>query len=299
MRVKRFIIIILVILMAVTLVNKLNFKEINKSDIDINQFIESTDVASGNNAQINWKEVAALLAVSNKNNMKNINDKQIQEISNLFLKKEDNSSEGKKLYSITEAMEILGFEDKEKKLTYKYLDDLNGFGIKPDRLDPNSKYMKFIEDIKEDSIKNYKEYDVLPSITIAQAILESNWGESSLSKNYNNLFGIKADENWRGQYVTLETMEHKDTMVNSKFRIYNDKSESIKDHAEFLFKNKRYRENGVFDSNTYIYQAKALEKAGYSTAIDENGNKVYAERLINLIRQYDLQLIDSEAQNTK
>lgn len=70
MRGKRFIIIILVILMAVTLVNKLKVKEINKSDIDINQFIESTDVASGNNAQINWKEVAALLAVSNKNNMK-------------------------------------------------------------------------------------------------------------------------------------------------------------------------------------------------------------------------------------
>ena len=88
-------------------------------------------------------------------------------------------------------------------------------------------------------------------------------------------------------------------MQNSKFRRYNDKGESIKDHAEFLSKNKRYRENGVFDSNTYIYQAKALEKAGYSTAIDENGNKVYAERLINLIRQYNLQLIDSEAQKTK
>ena len=74
MRGKRFIIIILVILMAVTLVNKLKVKEINKSDIDINQFIESADVASGNNAQINWKEVAALLAVTNKNNMKVLND---------------------------------------------------------------------------------------------------------------------------------------------------------------------------------------------------------------------------------
>lgn len=48
-----------------------------------------------------------------------------------------------------------------------------------------------------------------------------------------------------------------------------------------------------------ILMAVTLVNAGYSTAIDENGNKVYAERLINLIRQYDLQLIDSEAQNTK
>ncbi|GAA0235475.1 glycoside hydrolase family 73 protein [Metaclostridioides mangenotii] len=160
-------------------------------------------------------------------------------------------------------MEVLKFDKREKKLANRYLDDLKGFGTNPDRLHSDSKYMKFINDIKVDSIKNYEEYGILPSITIAQAILESNWGESSLSKNYNNLFGIKADSNWKGQYVTLETLEHKDTMVNSKFRRYDDKGNSIKDHAEFLFKNKRYSENGVFDAKTYIYQANALEKAGY------------------------------------
>lgn len=282
--------------MAVSLVNKLYVKEINKSQININQYIENTDTVSGNYSQVNWKEVAAILAVSNKNKMKDINDVEIREIANLFLDKDDNNEGYTKLYTLNEVIGILGFDDREKKLANRYLDDLKDFGIKPERLQSDSKYMKFIDEIKVDSIKNYEEYGILPSITIAQAILESNWGESILSNDYNNLFGIKADSNWKGQYVTLETLEHKDTMVDSKFRRYNDIGKSIKDHAEFLFKNKRYRENGVFETNTYIYQASALEKAGYSTAVDENGKKVYAKRLIDLIRQYNLQLIDSEAQ---
>ncbi|WP_027702253.1 glycoside hydrolase family 73 protein [Metaclostridioides mangenotii] len=297
MRCKKYIIIfIAIVILAVSLVNKLYVKEIDKSEININEYIENTDTVSGNYAQVNWKEVAAILAVSNKNKMKDINDVEIREIANLFLDKADNTGGDAKLYSINEVVGILGFDDREKKLANRYLDDLNDFGTKPERLKSDSKYMKFIDDIKADSIKNYEEYGILPSITMAQAILESNWGESILSNDYNNLFGIKADSNWKGQYVTLETLEHKDTMVDSKFRRYDDKGNSIKDHAEFLFENKRYRENGVFEANTYIYQAGALEKAGYSTAVDENGKKVYAKRLIDLIRQYNLQLIDSEAQ---
>ncbi|WP_024621071.1 glycoside hydrolase family 73 protein [Metaclostridioides mangenotii] len=297
MRGKKFIIIIIaIVILAVSLVNKLYVKEINKSQININQYIENTDTVSGNYSQVNWKEVAAILAVSNKNKMKDINDVEIREIANLFLDKDDNNEGYTKLYTLNEVIGIIGFDDREKKLANRYLDDLKDFGTKPERLQSDSKYMKFIDEIKVDSIKNYEEYGILPSITIAQAILESNWGESILSNDYNNLFGIKADSNWKGQYVTLETLEHKDTMVDSKFRRYNDKGKSIKDHAEFLFKNKRYRENGVFKTNTYIYQASTLEKAGYSTAVDENGKKVYAKRLIDLIRQYNLQLIDSEAQ---
>jgi hypothetical protein len=297
MRGKKYIIIfIAIVILAVSLVSKLYVKEIDKSEININEYIENTDTVSGNYVQVNWKEVAAILAVLNKNKMKDINDVEIREIANLFLDKVDNTGGDAKLYSINEVMGILGFDDREKKLANRYIDDLNNFGTKPERLKSDSKYMKFIDDIKADSIKNYEEYGILPSITMAQAILESNWGESILSNDYNNLFGIKADSNWKGQYVTLETLEHKDTMVDSKFRRYDDKGNSIKDHAEFLFKNKRYRENGVFEADTYIYQAGALEKAGYSTAVDEYGKKVYAKRLIDLIRQYNLQLIDSEAQ---
>ncbi|GAA0235466.1 hypothetical protein [Metaclostridioides mangenotii] len=83
MRGKKFIIIfIAVVILVVSLVNKLYVKEINKSQIDINQYIENTDLVSGNYAQVNWKEVAAILAVSNKNRMKDISDVQIHKLAN-------------------------------------------------------------------------------------------------------------------------------------------------------------------------------------------------------------------------
>ena len=96
------------------------------------------------------------------------------------------------------------------------------------RLKEDSKYTKFIEEIKDEAIKNYKEYKILPSITIAQAILESSWGESDLAQIYNNLFGIKADSSWKGEYVTLETFEFYDTKIEDKFRVYSNKNQSIR-----------------------------------------------------------------------
>ena len=61
--------------------------------------------------------------------------------------------------------------------------------------------------------------------------------------------------------------------------------------------NPRYKKYGVFESNTYINQANALQNAGYSTAEDESGKKRYASDLIEIIQQYNLQLIDSEIQS--
>ena len=155
-------------------------------------------------------------------------------------------------------------------------------------------FKEVIEEIKDEAIKNYKEYKILPSITIAQAILESSWGESDLAQIYNNLFGIKADSSWKGEYVTLETFEFYDTKIEDKFRVYSNKNQSIKDHAKFLVDNQRYKKYGVFEAKTYIEQAYALQNAGYSTAEDNSGQKRYAKDLIELIRQYNLQLIDSE-----
>ena len=206
-------------------------------------------------------------------------------------------SKNNKINKLSDILDELEFSNRQKRLVDNYIDNLKDYGIKPERLKSDTKYMKFIDEIKTEAIQNYKDYKILPSITIAQAIIESSWGKSTLAKQYNNLFGIKADAYWKGKSVTLETKEHLDTIIDDKFRIYDDKNESIKDHAKFLATNKRYKNNGVFDAKTYIYQAKALEKAGYSTAKDENGNSIYAARLIELIQQYNLQLIDSEIQS--
>ena len=292
MKIKTFIISAMTIFISLYLIiGYHSLKHIDKNRIDVSKYITLVDEVSENKVQVNWKYVVSIIEVENKNKIKNISDDNIKNTANLFIEKSDN---GYKLNSLDNVLNKLNFTDKEKERVNDYIDQLKYFGLTPYRLKEDSKYTKFIEEIKDEAIKNYKEYKILPSITIAQAILESSWGESDLAQIYNNLFGIKADSSWKGEYVTLETFEFYDTKIEDKFRVYSNKNQSIKDHAKFLVDNQRYKKYGVFEAKTYIEQAYALQNAGYSTAEDNSGQKRYAKDLIELIRQYNLQLIDSE-----
>lgn len=295
MKIKKIIPIIIVFIIFITgSLKYYSLKEIDKNNIDVFKYIEYADKVSENKVQVNWKYVASIIAVLNNNNFKKVNDSDIKKIAQLFIEEDSSNYKLKKLEAV---LDSLNFNSKEKSRVHDYIDDLENYGVKPSSLNPVTDNMNFINDIKKDAIDNYKEYKVLPSITIAQAILESSWGKSRLSKDFNNLFGIKADIYWDGEYVTLETKEHIDTTINDRFRKYNNKNQSINDHARFLSENKRYKNNGVFEAHTYIYQAQALENAGYSTVANKDGELAYADMLINLIRQYNLQLIDSEVQS--
>ena len=292
MKIKTFIISAITLFISLYLIiGYHSLKHIDKNRIDVSKYITLVDEVSENKVQVNWKYVVSIIAVENKNKIKNISDDKIKNTANLFIEKSDN---GYKLNSLDNVLNKLNFTDKEKERVNDYIDQLKYFGLTPYRLKEDSKYTKFIEEIKDEAIKNYKEYKILPSITIAQAILESSWGESDLAQIYNNLFGIKADSSWKGEYVTLETFEFYDTKIEDKFRVYSNKNQSIKDHAKFLVDNQRYKKYGVFEAKTYIEQAYALQNAGYSTAEDNSAQKRYAKDLIELIRQYNLQLIDSE-----
>ena len=292
MKIKTFIISAITLFISLYLIiGYHSLKHIDKNRIDVSKYITLVDEVSENKVQVNWKYVVSIISVENKNKIKNISDDKIKNTANLFIEKSDN---GYKLNSLDNVLNKLNFTDKEKERVNDYIDQLKYFGLTPYRLKEDSKYTKFIEEIKDEAIKNYKEYKILTSITIAQAILESSWGESDLAQIYNNLFGIKADSSWKGEYVTLETFEFYDTKIEDKFRVYSNKNQSIKDHAKFLVDNQRYKKYGVFEAKTYIEQAYALQNAGYSTAEDNSGQKRYAKDLIELIRQYNLQLIDSE-----
>lgn len=154
------------------------------------------------------------------------------------------------------------------------------------------KKIEFIKGVEKEAERSYKEYGVLPSITISQAILESGWGQSELTKNSNNLFGIKADDRWKGESVEVMTSENYSDKVIARFRKYDSLNGSIKDHAKFLKENQRYTEHGLFKGKDYKSQAQALEDAGYSTKKNEKGEAIYADMLIDLIERYNLNLID-------
>ena len=121
--------------------------------------------------------------------------------------------------------------------------------------------------------------NLMPSVVIAQAILESSDGNSILATKYNNFFGIK------GKGVILNTP--KDPTPKSSFKVYPSPFFSFWDHRKLLTSAKRYKE--VLAGKDYIEQCTALSYSGYA-GINPNYGKV----LISLIKQNDLQKYDNK-----
>jgi flagellum-specific peptidoglycan hydrolase FlgJ len=137
---------------------------------------------------------------------------------------------------------------------------------------------------------------LFPSVMMAQGILESRDGNSSLAEKYNNHFGIKCECNacpcyLLGQRVNLPSKEYDSNnnayWKNSYFRTYKNTFDGFSDRISFLKVNPRYKKNGVFSATSPQEQTAALRTAGYAT--DQN----YAGLLNSLIRDYDLESLDS------
>ncbi|MBY6786266.1 glycoside hydrolase family 73 protein [Clostridium botulinum] len=261
----------------------------------MNIYIKAADEVSENKLQVNWKYIAALDGVKNKEDFSKANIEDSKVLGKKFLeisKSTKFKNTNYRLLTLDEVISKMSFTEEEKKNVHKYLDKLNN--IYP--ITPDEYKRQFIDELIPISKELYDEYGILPSVTIGQAILESDWGRSELSKKGNNLFGIKATPSWQGKVLNMETSENYNDKIKDNFRYYSSKGDSIKDYANFLIKNKRYRENKVFRATEYKTQAKAIEKAGYSTKKDRDGNLLYSSLLGKIIREYNLQLIDSKTQ---
>ncbi len=146
----------------------------------------------------------------------------------------------------------------------------------------------FIGSIVNGAIQGWTQHQILPSLTLAQAILESAWGKSTLASTYHNLFGIKGSYN--GMSVNMPTYEEyggRMVLINDAFRRYPDNNASVQDHTDFLIRNSRYHNLiGVRDANTATYLIRA---DGYATA------STYTSSLRNVINTYDLTRYDKVA----
>ena len=161
----------------------------------------------------------------------------------------------------------------------------------------DQKQSHFLSAIKQGAMDGAKE-GVLPSITAAQAILESGWGSSELAKApNNNLFGIKDSEDWNGEIVTVPTQEYLNgdyITVNAAFRKYASWNDSVVDHAKF-FTSTEWRKNNyrkVVNETDYRIAAQELKNAGYAT------DPGYAGKLISLIEAYKLYEWDEMSNNS-
>jgi len=149
---------------------------------------------------------------------------------------------------------------------------------------------EFINSVGVAAQRSRRTTGVPASVTVAQAILESDWGRSRLTRQGNNLFGIKALGGASGPAgtVTLATWEHvngDDVIVQAPFKAYYTLEESIDDHGRFFTRNKRYADALAIAGDARAF-ARAIQDDGYAT------DPSYASKLIRLMDRYDLYRFD-------
>lgn len=275
------------------------YQNINLKGMNTKLYIQTVDNISKGKLQVNWQYIAAIDGVRYENDFSKANDKSISELANMFL--EENSTSNKiknndyKLVNLEVVLDKLYFDKNQKEKVHNYIDNLKYIGSEKNNL-KNTYKQQFIKELYPQAVEIYDKYGILPSVTISQAILESGWGKSDLSIRAKNLFGIKADSSWKGKKIKMNTSEYYDKKIVDEFRVYNSAEESIKDYGEFLVNNKRYKESGIFQVSQYIEQAKAIEKAGYSTVENDKGEQIYSKLLIDIIQEQNLQLLDYECE---
>ena len=140
----------------------------------------------------------------------------------------------------------------------------------------NARYQRYIDQYKDCAIEQMLKHKIPASITLAQGLLESGAGESSLARKGNNHFGIKC-HGWSGGTMYID-----DDARNECFRTYSSPFESYEDHSRFLTSGQRYRSLFNLKITDYKGWARGLKAAGYAT------NPKYADRLIDIIQLYKL-----------
>ena len=140
-----------------------------------------------------------------------------------------------------------------------------------------SKNETYAEQYAEYAMEQMRLYGIPASVILAQGILESSNGESTLAKKENNHFGIKATQSWLdsgGKYGV-----YTDDAPDEKFCRYDSVADSYEHHSRFLAENQRYAGCFALQADDYKGWAQGLERAGYATG----GN--YAASLVGIIER--------------
>lgn len=122
--------------------------------------------------------------------------------------------------------------------------------------------------------------NLCPIAVTAQACIESNYGRSTLSKNYHNYFGLKCGKNWKGKKASFKTKEEYEhgvlTTIIAEFRAYDSMEDGVRGYYEFV-DTKRYANlKGVTNPSEYL---KNIKEDGYATSYS------YVSNVLNVVNQ--------------
>lgn len=157
----------------------------------------------------------------------------------------------------------------------------------------NSQQIQFIQTIAPAAVLIADQYGIYPSVMIAQAALESSWGQSELAMNYNNLMGTKGS--WEGETVKVRTREDVDgesVYIHTGFSVYDSWSDSLYRYGHLMrngldWDSEYYR--GTWRENTKNYEeATDWLQGRYAT------DRSYAKKLKQTIKSFNLDQYDQQ-----
>lgn len=152
----------------------------------------------------------------------------------------------------------------------------------------------FIEDYKDLAIQEMHRTGIPAAITLAQFILESDWGRGELFTEANAGFGIKCKTTWNGETHYVEDDDYKNNkLIESCFRKYDTVADGFTDHSDFLKNRSYYQPLFLIDRHDYKGWAYGLKDCKYAT------DPKYPAKLIRLIETYGLHLYDYEVENAQ
>lgn len=156
-------------------------------------------------------------------------------------------------------------------------------------------HKEFIEVIAKYVIKYANDYGIkVHSPIIAQAILESGWGGSTLASKYNNFFGLKCGGSWKGKSVNMATKEEYTvgtlTDIRANFRVFDSIEDGVKGYFEFINYSRYSNLKGVTNPEEYCRRIKA---DGYATS------STYVTNLMRVIRDNNLTRFDGTQENVE
>ena len=154
---------------------------------------------------------------------------------------------------------------------------------------------EFIEEIATYVKKYAGDYGIMVhSPIIAQAILESGWGRSTLASEYHNYFGLKCGGAWNGKSVNMATQEEYEvgvmTDIRDNFRVFDSMEDGVKGYFDFINYSRYANLKGVKDPEEYCRRIKA---DGYATS------SRYVDSLLRVIRENNLTRFDTDEPNNE
>jgi flagellar protein FlgJ len=166
-----------------------------------------------------------------------------------------------------------------------YLNRVQSGNAVPGAAEPgatDAEQQQFLDSIKPWAEEAASLRGVAPAIVAAHAALESGWGQKPLRRSSggdsNNLFGVKAGAQWRGEVTDSQTTEYENGAALKKterFRSYPDQASAFRDYAQMLMGNPRY--HGALNTGNDAHAfAQGLAQGGYAT------DPAYAEKLSRL-----------------